>query len=122
MTAIRSLDDLNKFREEVVKKKAQIIFQGNIRVVVSMGSCGIAAGASDTLRAIIETVKRDSLRNVLVSQTGCGGLCSNEPVIQVIIDDQHKVTYGKVTPEVAKRIIKEHVHGNRVVQDYVIET
>ncbi len=121
MTAIRSLEDLNKFREEVLEKKAQDTRLGKIQMIVSLGSCGIAAGALDTMSAIQEHVASGHLDNVMVSKTGCSGLCEKEPIVLVIAGNKSKVTYGKVTPEVVERIVKEHILGGKVVQDYVIE-
>jgi NADP-reducing hydrogenase subunit HndB len=121
MTAIRSLDDLNKFREAAMEKKAQELKLGNTRLIISLGSCGIAAGALQTMQAILEQTEAEHLPGIQVSLTGCNGQCEDEPMFQVITGDQHKVTYGKVNPEVARRILREHVLGGKVVQEYVIE-
>jgi NADP-reducing hydrogenase subunit HndB len=121
MTAIRSLDDLKKFREEVLEKKAQDAKLGKTQVIVSLGSCGIAAGALHTMQAILEQTEAEHLEGIQVSKTGCIGLCEAEPIVQVITGEQHKVTYGKVSPQVARRILREHVLGGKVVQEYVIE-
>jgi NADP-reducing hydrogenase subunit HndB len=121
MTAIRSLDDLNKFREAALEKKAQELKLGNTRLIISLGSCGIAAGALQTMQAILEQTEAEHLPGIQVSLTGCNGQCEDEPMVQVITGDQHKVTYGKVNPEVARRILREHVLGGKVVQEYVIE-
>jgi NADP-reducing hydrogenase subunit HndB len=119
MTAIRSLEDLDRFREKVRQKKVQQATQS--RVIVSMGSCGIAAGAAKTYQAIQEFIESESLQDVLLSQTGCNGLCRLEPIVQVASGSHGMVTYGKVTPEKARRIIREHVQGNLVVQEYLVE-
>jgi NADP-reducing hydrogenase subunit HndB len=121
MTAIRSLDDLKKFREDVLKKKAQDAKQGKIQVIVSLGSCGIAAGALHTMQAILEQTEAEHMKSIQVSQTGCVGQCEDEPIVQVIIGGKHEVSYRKVTPDVARRILREHVLGGKVVEEYVIE-
>lgn len=121
MTAIRSLDDLKKFREEVLEMKAQEAKLGKTRVIVSMGSCGIAAGALQTMQAILEQTKAEHLQDLQISLTGCNGQCEQEPMVQVITGGQDKVTYGKVSPQVVRRILREHVLGGKVVQEYVIE-
>jgi NADP-reducing hydrogenase subunit HndB len=121
MTAIRSLDDLKKFREDVLEKKAQEAQLGITQVIVSLGSCGIAAGALHTMQAILEQAEAEHLTGIQVSQTGCIGQCEEEPIVQVITGGQHKVSYGKVSPEIARRILREHVLGGKVVQEYVIE-
>jgi NADP-reducing hydrogenase subunit HndB len=86
-----------------------------------MGTCGIAAGARDAMKSILDVIETDNLSSILVTQTGCIGLCEKEPIVQVIIGEQPKVTYGKVTPEVAKRIMKEHVVNGNVVQSNLIQ-
>jgi NADP-reducing hydrogenase subunit HndB len=121
MAAIRSLDDLIKFREEVLEKKAQDAKLGRIQLIVSMGSCGIAAGAQHTMQAILEQIEAEHLQGIQVSQTGCIGQCEEEPIVQVITGGKHKTSYRKVSPEVVRRILREHVLGGKVVQEYVIE-
>ena len=85
-----------------------------------MGTCGIAAGARETMKAVLKYVESENLQNILVTQTGCIGLCEQEPIMQVVLGEQPKVTYGKVTPEIAAKIMKEHVVGGKVVSQYVI--
>ncbi|MBE3142658.1 MAG: (2Fe-2S) ferredoxin domain-containing protein, partial [Planctomycetes bacterium] len=81
---------------------------------------GIATGARDAMKAILDTIETDSLTGIIVTQTGCIGLCDREPIVQVIIGEQSKVTYGKVTPDVARRIMREHVVSGKVVEGHVI--
>jgi len=121
MQAIRSLEDLKRFREEVIEEKKRQANLTSIQMIVSLGSCGIAAGALNTLKAVQQQIKADHLAGVLVTQTGCAGLCKYEPVVEVIAGESPKVTYGKVTPEVARRILREHVLGGKVVQEFVVE-
>ncbi|HEX2996215.1 MAG TPA: (2Fe-2S) ferredoxin domain-containing protein, partial [Anaerolineales bacterium] len=94
--------------------------EGQAQVIVGMGTCGIAAGARDAMKAILETIEKGNLSGIIVTQTGCIGLCEKEPIVQVIIGDQPKVVYGKVTPEVARQIMNEHVVGGKVVESHVI--
>lgn len=119
MTAIRSLEDLDRFRNKVRQKKLEQATQ--TRVIVGMGSCGIAAGAAKTYQAIQALIESESIQGVYLSQTGCNGLCRHEPIVQVATGGHNLVTYGKVTPEKARRIIKEHVQGNQVVKEYLVE-
>lgn len=119
---IRSLEDLNRFREQIVEVKQRDASLGQIRVVVNLGSCGIAAGALDTLKAVQQLIKDDQLDKITVSQVGCVGLCRYEPIVEVIAPDSAKVTYGRVTPEVVQRIVREHALGGQVVEEFVIET
>jgi NADP-reducing hydrogenase subunit HndB len=121
MTTIKSLEDLKKVREDALKKREVKAAAGTAQVIVGMGTCGIAAGARDTMKAILDTIEKDSLNGIIVTQTGCIGLCEEEPIVQVVIGNQPKVTYGKVDPEVAKEILKEHVIGGKPVADHVIQ-
>jgi NADP-reducing hydrogenase subunit HndB len=120
MPAIKSLDDLKRVREEALQKKKIQTESGKAHVTVGMGTCGIAAGARDAMKAILDTIEKDNVQDVVITQTGCIGMCEKEPIVQVEIGDQPKVTYGKVTPEVARNIIKEHVVGGKVVSNHVI--
>jgi len=86
-----------------------------------MGTVGIAAGARETLKAILEFIEKENLSEIIVRQTGNIGLDSMEPIVQVIVGDQPKITYAKVTPDVVRRIMKEHVQGGQVVKDNAIE-
>ncbi len=121
MSTIKSLEDLKKVREEALQKRELKTASGTAQVVVGMGTCGIAAGARDTMKAILDTIENDSLNGIIVTQTGCIGLCEKEPIVMVTIGTQPKVTYGKVNPDVAKRILKEHVIDGKPVADHVIQ-
>jgi NADP-reducing hydrogenase subunit HndB len=120
MPAIKSLEDLKKIREEAIEKRKLKTSEGKAHVIVGMGTCGIAAGARESMKAILDYIEGQSLNGIIVTQTGCIGLCEKEPIVQVIIGDSAKVTYGKVNPETARRIMKDHVVGGQPVQDFVI--
>jgi NADP-reducing hydrogenase subunit HndB len=122
MKKIRSLEDLNRFREEVFAERQRKVSAGDIQVVVSVGACGIAAGALGTLKALQQQVKAEGLKNVTITQSGCIGLCKHEPIVEVIIGDSPGVTYGRVTPEVVQRIVQEDILNHRVVEEFVIES
>jgi NADP-reducing hydrogenase subunit HndB len=85
-----------------------------------MGTCGIAAGARETMKAILETIETENLSGIVVKQTGCMGLCEWEPIVEVVMGEAPKVTYGKVSAERAKQIMKEHVIGEKIVAELVI--
>jgi NADP-reducing hydrogenase subunit HndB len=121
MSTIQSLEDLQRFREVALEKKAQLARPGNVQVIIGMSSCGIAAGALETMNAIREQVEKVKIPGIYISQTGCSGLCAKEPIVQVVMDGKQKVTYGNVTPDIARRILIEHVQGGKVVQEYSIE-
>jgi (2Fe-2S) ferredoxin len=121
MPTVKSLDDLKKIREEALKKQQMKETSGKSEVIVGMGTVGIAAGARETLKAILDTIEEDNLDNIIVRQTGNIGLDSFEPIVQVVLPGKEKVTYGKVNGEMARKIMKQHVVGGEIVKEYQIE-
>jgi NADP-reducing hydrogenase subunit HndB len=118
---MKSLEELKALRE---KMQAQISLRqesgDTVRVVVGMATCGIAAGARPVLNAMMEEVSKRDLKNVQVTQTGCIGVCRLEPIVEVYMPGQEKVTYVKMTEERAKRVVLEHLVNNQVVTEYTI--
>ena len=96
-----------------------------MKIAVGQGSCGIAAGARPVLNAFVEEVAKAGLSDsVSVLQTGCIGICQYEPVVEVFEAGKEKVTYVKVTPDMAKRIVAEHIKGGKIgkpVTEYTLE-
>jgi len=120
MPTINSLDDLKRIREEALRKREVKSASGQKQIIVGMGTCGIAAGARDTMKAILDQIQSEGLTGISVTQTGCVGLCEMEPIIQVKIGDGEKVTYGKIDSDKAAKIIREHIVGGVVVKEYSI--
>jgi NADP-reducing hydrogenase subunit HndB len=120
MATVKSLEDLKRLREDALEKRKAKNASGQAQVIVGMGTCGIAAGARETMKAILDEIEKDNLSGIIVTQTGCIGMCEREPIVQVVVGEQAKVTYGKVTPEVARMIMKDHVVGGNIVQAHVI--
>ncbi len=121
MSKVKSLEDLKKIREEALQKRQAKTVGGQKEVIVGMGTVGIAAGARETLKAILDYIEENNLSDIVVRQTGNIGMDSYEPIIQVAVAEQPVVTYGRVTPDMARRIMKEHVEGGTVVKEYAIE-
>ena len=90
------------------------------RVEIGMATCGIAAGAREVVTAVLDELSKETVENVVVTQTGCMGICQYEPIVEVFVPGKEKVTYVKVTPEKARRIVKEHVAGGIPVTEYTI--
>lgn len=120
MPTVKSLEDLKRIREEALKKREIKLAPGSIQIVVGMGTPGIAAGARETLKAILNFIEERNLTNIIVRQTGNIGMDSWEPIVQVIVGDAQPVTYGRVTPEAARHIMDAHVVGGRIVEEYLI--
>jgi len=121
MPVIKSLDELKRVREEALQKKQLKAAHGNIQVIVAMGTCGIAAGARDTMRSVLRYIETKNVSDVTVTQTGCMGLCEQEPIVQVVLGEQPKVVYGKVNAQVAQKIMKQHVQHGQPVQENIIQ-
>ena len=118
---MKSLAELAAIREKMKDKIVLREGSSNVRVVVGMATCGIAAGARPVLNAFVEGVDREGLNDkVLVSQTGCVGLCQYEPIVEVVTADAEKVTYVKMTVEKAEKVLKEHLIGGKIVEEYTI--
>lgn len=118
---MKSLAELAAIKEQMKGKVAMREGSGDIRVVVGMATCGIAAGARPVLSAFVEGVSNAGLEEkVIVTQTGCIGICQYEPVVEIYEADKEKVTYVKMTPEKAQRVIEEHLKGGVVVSEYTI--
>ncbi|MBR1683577.1 MAG: (2Fe-2S) ferredoxin domain-containing protein [Clostridia bacterium] len=92
----------------------------NIRVVIGMATCGIAAGARPVMMKFMEEINTRALSEVTVSQTGCIGMCRLEPMVDVYLPGQEKVTYVHMTPEKVGRVVAEHIVNGRPVTEYTI--
>ena len=118
---MKSLAELQSIRD---KARAQISLRENsdnsIRVLVGMATCGIAAGARPVLTTMVDEVAKRQLNNVVVTQTGCIGICQFEPVVEVVTPDGEKTTYVKMTPEKAVRVVNDHLVNGNVVTEYTI--
>ena len=121
MDTIKSLEDLKRIRVEALAKRKVKETSGVVQVIVGMGTCGIAAGARETMKAVLDYIEKNQVENLIVTQTGCIGLCEQEPILQVVKGESEKITYGKVSPEIAEKIMKSHVVEGNIFQDNVIQ-
>ena len=116
-----SIAELTALRDKMKDKVAMREGSGQIRVVVGMATCGIAAGARPVLAAFVEKVGEAGLgEKVIVSQTGCIGICQYEPVVEIYEDGKEKVTYVKMTADKAKEVVAKHLKGGAPVAEYLI--
>ena len=121
---MKSLEELmaikQKMQDKVAVRNAE---NDNVRIVVGMATCGIAAGARPVLNAFVEGVNEAGLATkVSVTQTGCIGLCQYEPIVEIYEKDKDKVTYIKMTAEKAKEVVEKHLKGGKVISEYTIGT
>jgi NADP-reducing hydrogenase subunit HndB len=121
---VKSLDELKKIREESLRK-VNLRETGEdagetIELLVGMATCGIAAGARETLSALIDEISKKDLDNVKVVQVGCLGYCHSEPTVQVNIPGKEPILYGNVDMEKAREIIEKHVIGGNLLEDSIL--
>ncbi|MBQ9937737.1 MAG: (2Fe-2S) ferredoxin domain-containing protein [Oscillospiraceae bacterium] len=118
---MKSLQELAAIREKMKGKVNLREGSNDIRVVVGMATCGIAAGARPVLNAFVEAVEKEGLTDkVTVSQTGCIGICQYEPVVEIFEAGKEKVTYVKMTAEKALEVVEKHLKGGNAVLEYTI--
>lgn len=117
MKTIQELEEIRKKTLDTINVRKD---RSGTRVVVGMATCGIAAGARPVLLAIMDEVKKHELADVVVAQTGCIGMCRLEPIVEVYKPGEEKVTYVKVNPSKAMRIVNEHIIQGKVVDEYTI--
>lgn len=115
-----NLEELKKIREKAQKDVELRQKQARIRIVVGMGTSGIAAGARDVLKTFVEEVGKRNLTDVIVTQTGEKGLASQEPMVEVFEESKPVVVYGNMDSEKAKRVVVEHVVNGQPVSEFAI--
>jgi len=118
---MKSLAELQAIKDKMKDKVVLREGTSDVRVVVGMATCGIAAGARPVLNTFVEEVNSSALAGkVSVSQTGCIGICQFEPVVEVFEAGKEKVTYVKMTPEKVKEVVEKHLVGGKVITEYTI--
>lgn len=118
MKSLKELEAIrDRMRQTVNTRESD---NNTIRVVVGMATCGISAGARPVLNAIVEELARENVAGVQVTQTGCIGICQYEPVVEVYEPGKEKVTYVKMTPEKAIRMVHHHLMNGEPVEEYII--
>ena len=119
---MKTLEELMALREKA-RKDMGVVDGGfdRVRVVVGMATCGIAAGARPVLDAFNAAVDEKGLKDVVVSQTGCIGVCQFEPVVEVYEAGKEKVTYVRMTADKAKEVVEKHLIGGTPIYDYTLQ-
>lgn len=120
---MKSIADIKAIRD---KMQAQIVLRDNkdaeqeTRIVVGMATCGISAGARPVFNTLVDEVAQRNLKNVKVTRSGCLGMCAMEPIVEVFVPGQEKVTYVHIDPDKARNIIASHIVNGNVCTDYMI--
>ncbi len=117
---MKSIQELEKIRQAAIEKVNIRTDRKGTRIVVGMATCGITAGARPILMTLLEETQKRKLEDVLVTQTGCIGICRLEPIIEVYKEGEGKTTYVDMTPEKAQRVIVEHIVNGKIVNEYTI--
>jgi len=117
---MKTLADLKSIREKAQQDMKLRGAEYRVKVIVGMGTSGIAMGAREVMKTLLEEISRRQLTDVVVTQTGEKGLSSMEPVVDVIEEGKPKITYGYMNIEKAKRIVAEHIVNGTVVSDFVV--
>jgi NADP-reducing hydrogenase subunit HndB len=116
-----TIDDLAKIREKTRRQTTLRQGAGRVKITVHMGTCGIAAGARDIMTAVLKEVETRGLHDVIVTNSGCAGLCSQEPMLTVeTVNEPAPVKYVLITPEKVKRIIDSHVLQGNVAKEFAL--
>lgn len=112
------IEDLDKISHSVKKTMMLRDGAGRAKITVHMGTCGIASGAREIMSTLIEEFDKNNIDDVILTNSGCAGLCSKEPMATVELKGQAPIKYGDLTPEKIRRILKEHVNEGNVVEEY----
>lgn len=120
MPEVKSLEALKRLKKEALARREAKTRAGRAQIVVGMGTCSIAAGAGETMKTIFNIIEAENLNGIVLRQVGCAGLCRWEPIVEVTLAGQPKVSYGQVSPERARQIMQDHVVGEKVVTEFVI--
>ncbi len=114
------IEDLKRIKEQVrVTTAMRADMDRAVKVIVHMGTCGIASGARDTMAALMKATEDKNL-DVEIGQSGCIGICDREPIVTVIRKGEPQVRYGRVTPEIMEEVVNSHVVGGTVLEKYML--
>ncbi len=116
---MKSLEELKELRKKAQKDLEARKTENKPKIIVGMGTCGIAAGARKILKVIMKEVNKRDL-DVTITQTGCIGMCEKEPLVDIKMPGKERITYGNLSPEDASKIVVEHVVNGNIVEDLVV--
>jgi NADP-reducing hydrogenase subunit HndB len=118
MPKLTSLEDLKRVREDA-QRDIKVRLQTGTTITVGMGTCGIAAGARETMRAILDELQKRQIDAHVVT-VGCIGLCASEPLVDIEQAGGTRISYGNVSPERVPRLVEEHLINNRAIEEWVV--
>ena len=115
-----NLDDLDKISEKVRRTTLLREGAGRAKITVHMGTCGIAAGARKIVNTLLAEIEEKDVKDVILTTSGCAGLCSKEPMATVELKGEAPVKYIELTPEKVRKIFSEHVLNSKIVKEYAL--
>ena len=118
MPKLKTIEDLKKLRSEA-QSDLKVRLETGTKITVGMGTCGIAAGARETMHAILEELKKREIE-AHVTTVGCIGLCASEPLVDIEQAGHGRISYGNITADRVPRLIEEHLINNRVVEEWIV--
>jgi len=118
MSRLKTIEELQKLRDEA-QRDIRVRTETGTKIIVGMGTCGIAAGARETMHAILEELKKREV-DAHVTTVGCIGMCVKEPLVDIEQAGKPRVTYSNVHPDMVPRLIEEHLINGRVVEEWVV--
>jgi len=116
---VKSLKELKELRESLQKDMSARDNTDKPKIIIGMGTCGIAAGARNILKAVLDEIEKREL-DVNVTQTGCIGMCEKEPLLDIKLPGKERITYGNLEEKDVKKIILEHVINGNMVEELAI--
>ena len=119
---MKSLAELAQLRDKALARvNLRKEDEDSIRIVIGMATCGIAAGARPVMKAVMDEIEKRNISNCYVTQTGCIGVCRLEPIVEVYLPgSEEKITYVKMNPEKAVKIVNDTIVNGKVVSEYTI--
>ncbi len=113
-------EDLVKIAERMRRQTVLRDGAGRAKVTVHMGTCGISAGARKIMSALLASIEQLSVDDVILTTSGCAGLCSREPMMTVELKDQAPVKYVDLDEEKTRKIFSDHVIGGKIVTEHAL--
>ena len=118
MPKITSIEDLRLAREEA-QEILELRKKTRTQIIVGMGTCGIAAGARETRRAVLEELGKRGI-DADVKSVGCIGMCTAEPLVDIVEAGKNRITYGGVTEDRVPQLIEDHLVKHGIVDEWVV--
>ncbi len=114
------IEDLDRISEEI--RRTTLLREGvsKAKITVHMGTCGIAAGARGIMNTLLDEIQQRDIKDIILTTSGCAGLCSREPMATVELKGEAPVKYIELTPEKIRNIFSEHVLGGKIAKEYAL--